>query len=1190
MSSSTFRAFRHTATFIVLVLMSCLADAAAVVADELSVLNRQLDGLRNGAGDEDEEDVEEGEKAKKAKRAGKKTANVFVHRYRDIDATIPGSLDCKYPGLYLDASFLRYIGWMLSDASPSVRLESIKALLVLYETPTMIPLLRPFTERFKSRFIEMAMREQNHGVRFVAIPLVTKLSEVGLIGDADRLQILPLLFSEDAKAREVVAKFVGGVWKEEVSVNAKEDAEAALGENNDMDDIGDKPEDEGGKELNIKWVEVEVQSMEEDEEQEDEDDSDEIAEEDLDDEERDAMIRKLKTLSELRDWCSGEDEFVDMNQSGSNLVALGSGNMKVAVSTLWDHVDELKVLMQCFMIGRVFLNIFHSDLTIGSGPEDDASQRELTLANIHKLSPDQEYCLILILNASLNHALTVTHEGQPRHRSKKSVDEDDDVSLKIGRILIKFIPKLLKKYGNEYDDIGQKVLSQVIRMVRHLDVMVYLELRLLKAYESLLDELIAVFLRQSGGEILREFGQTFQFLCGLSMPTNAVESPKAKKGKRALTMEVDNSASSAGLHQSATEKLEDLAEDQVAAQLLSFTNRIKAITQSSSDRIPDDLLTGFLSCLKRMKVLAQTVDSSKIRTGDDREKSPKPLFDLFYGATKLMITVNSVACQRLELLDDSDSDGFLAEINASKWTSSILSHLMELSSQDVLFTLLHLEPAAAAAPNDENTPPPFEELGSKLKRHIDLPHMLQPNPHAKMSEDLQTALLETTSLAIESVGLTDPILTSKLSHRLCMHDPILRHSLKAPTIMSPEYAESCMVNLVHLCVGVCSAVVAGLVQPCLLAAEVLQFTGVVEVSPSSAGGAGGGVGASKTYLNHPLVSAKVDVTRMAEKENDDGAVEMVRIVIEEAVEMAQEALIKLKPWKDVLGGGGDDDDDDEDKVYLQAVTTRSLLKLLRRAVDRMVEATHEAIESNDRDTSVMSLDDVNRAWTVWGAVGGLVSQIVGSFGITYEPRPEDEGIVSIDDILEYTSNSLARKGIKPVESLDVWSTYWAFTRSLENADSKLKKGRKGATTAAKKKKAVKSQGTARWTEDEEEEEEEVPLVRRPRRDVGKKEVVVQETLEIGGDEEEEEEEEEEEQEKKQKNALKPPGRSESSVLGKRRSRSASVTKEAEEDSDNEAMMDRDSDNEEDRESADDDSEGRASSPESQMRAVKRVRL
>ncbi|KAJ3010569.1 UNVERIFIED_CONTAM: hypothetical protein HDU68_002078, partial [Siphonaria sp. JEL0065] len=675
MSSSTFRAFRHTSTFIVLVLMGAIVDALADLSGDLTVLNRQLEGLLQGEGTVDQVDLEleihglEERKRCLEKHVGDYFDSVFVHRYRDTDPTIRtecihalGTWIHKLPSTFLDPTYLRYLGWMLSDASPAVRLESVKALLVLYEIDSMVPLLRPFTERFKSRFIEMALREQNQRVRFVAIPLVTTLSKVGLIADSDRVQVLPLLFSEDLKAREAVAEFVGGVWREEIVVNAREDAEAVFGGEEDGEEDG--MEEDGGEkkdysQLNVKWAEwkalaeflVEVgEKMQETVRErnapalvggesqasgfagaspsqksvvgdsqsqsailssefdpvDDDEEGDEERENDLDDEVREELIEKLRTLSELRDWCYGEQEFVDLTaqSGGGNLVAIGPGNMKAAVSTLWSHIEELKDW-------ESILEYLSSDLTIGTAFEDAASQRQLALTNLHKLSPNQEYCLILILNASLSHALETAAEEHGHHRSKKFHEDEEQVSMRIGRVLIKFLPKLLKKYGNEYSGTGQKVLTQVVKMVRCLDVMVYLELRLLKAYESLLEDLTTVFLRQSNGEILREFAETFQYLCGVavsvSAPIDATEK-QPKKGKRALGMEVDNSASSAGLHQSANEKLEDTAEDQIAKQVASFTNRIKAMSQGSSDRIPDDVLGGLLSCLKRMKVLSQVID------------------------------------------------------------------------------------------------------------------------------------------------------------------------------------------------------------------------------------------------------------------------------------------------------------------------------------------------------------------------------------------------------------------------------------------------------------------------------------------------------------------------------------------------------------------------------------------------------
>ncbi len=101
---------------------------------------------------------------------------MFVHRFRDLDPNIRA--ECvraiglwlkKYPDYFLDAHYLRYVGWVLSDANNHVRLEAVKALSNVYDQSEYVPSLTHFTERFKSRLLEMATSDVELAIRVAVI-------------------------------------------------------------------------------------------------------------------------------------------------------------------------------------------------------------------------------------------------------------------------------------------------------------------------------------------------------------------------------------------------------------------------------------------------------------------------------------------------------------------------------------------------------------------------------------------------------------------------------------------------------------------------------------------------------------------------------------------------------------------------------------------------------------------------------------------------------------------------------------------------------------------------------------------------------------------------------------------------------------------------------------------------------------
>jgi hypothetical protein len=60
-----------------------------------------------------------------------------------------------YPTLFLEDSYLKYIGWSLFDKYFEVRMKCVSILLPLYERQDLIARLELFTSKFKDRLVSM---------------------------------------------------------------------------------------------------------------------------------------------------------------------------------------------------------------------------------------------------------------------------------------------------------------------------------------------------------------------------------------------------------------------------------------------------------------------------------------------------------------------------------------------------------------------------------------------------------------------------------------------------------------------------------------------------------------------------------------------------------------------------------------------------------------------------------------------------------------------------------------------------------------------------------------------------------------------------------------------------------------------------------------------------------------------------
>ncbi|XP_066542125.1 cohesin subunit SA-2 isoform X2 [Hoplias malabaricus] len=108
---------------------------------------------------------------------------VFLKRYRDVipeiraicmeELTVWMKL---YSPVFLNDTYLKYVGWMLHDKQPDVRLRCVLGLQGLYQDVHLCSKMDLFTSRFKDRIISMTL-DKDHEVAVQAMRLLMVISQ-----------------------------------------------------------------------------------------------------------------------------------------------------------------------------------------------------------------------------------------------------------------------------------------------------------------------------------------------------------------------------------------------------------------------------------------------------------------------------------------------------------------------------------------------------------------------------------------------------------------------------------------------------------------------------------------------------------------------------------------------------------------------------------------------------------------------------------------------------------------------------------------------------------------------------------------------------------------------------------------------------------------------------------------------------
>lgn len=474
MSSSSIRPFRHTATVIILAMQSALCTVYSELAKSNANTMRQKEGeqkkkkVNKQRVADLQKKVAEGER--KSGLVDTMLENIFnavyVHRYRDVDpkirvdsVTALGTWISTAPDKFFTAHYLRYLGWVSSDTSAPTRAEVMKQLSKVYKRNEDIGRLHGFTERFRPRFVEMAMRDAEPSIRAAAVEMLDLVRAIGLLEPDDIDNVGRLIFDSEPKVRKAVASFFG---------------------KNINDLFHSVVEELGGAEGMVEAV--------------GEDDP-----EDPDMPRRSWL--KFKCLAEVLQFYSSED---DEDHAESDLQRTGV----VAEGVVDDTKFALTAQAVCQGTPEVkdwevlAGYLLYDNSAVVSNAQGSKSPEYLFQERC-QLSEFEGVLLLEILNESVKQRLAEAVESETDKKGKQSkarVEEAREAQDNIALHLAEIIPRLLRKFG-----ANPTTTAVVLRLEHVLNLEIFEELRQGSAtYASLLDDINKQFLTHFDGQVLAE--------------------------------------------------------------------------------------------------------------------------------------------------------------------------------------------------------------------------------------------------------------------------------------------------------------------------------------------------------------------------------------------------------------------------------------------------------------------------------------------------------------------------------------------------------------------------------------------------------------------------------------------------------------------------------------------------------------
>ncbi|XP_060909146.1 cohesin subunit SA-2 isoform X3 [Labrus mixtus] len=213
LSDSFVRAFRHTCTLAAVKLLSSLAGVALSLS--VGIENSQkLFQVQKTKTLRQKSTLQQERIQKKITELQEKRTEiesmmdiifkgVFLKRHRDVLPEIRsicleelGLWMKLYSSSFLNDSYLKYMGWMLHDKVPDVRLKCVLGLQGLYGDPVLHPKLDLFTSRFKDRMISMTLDKDNEvAVQTMKLLLIISKTSDDVLSPEDYKQLLQFVYA-----------------------------------------------------------------------------------------------------------------------------------------------------------------------------------------------------------------------------------------------------------------------------------------------------------------------------------------------------------------------------------------------------------------------------------------------------------------------------------------------------------------------------------------------------------------------------------------------------------------------------------------------------------------------------------------------------------------------------------------------------------------------------------------------------------------------------------------------------------------------------------------------------------------------------------------------------------------------------------------------------------------------------------
>ncbi|OCT44867.1 hypothetical protein CLCR_05374 [Cladophialophora carrionii] len=471
MSGANYKSFRHTATIISLAMTTALCEVAKEIQETMATLKNQLDAekKKKNVNKGRIKTIGESQKAAETKLEAIDAQlrdvfdTVYVHRYRDVEERIRapcvaalGDWIVLYRKMFLEGQYLRYLGWVLNDTSAPTRLEDIKQLKRLFANKHNIAALRAFTDRFRSRLVEMGARDAHINVRAEAIELLDRLRDAELLEPDDIDTIGRLIFDSEPAIRRAVAKFFVSNLEDLYAATIEDfdqaQYKAALPDSGDVEDF---------KTPNRSWI-------------------------------------KFKCLGSVLAGYDNDEESLDEAGQSLPLNPVSDSRYTLATQSIFPHMAELRHWED--LAGYLLYD--HSSIP-SSGDDDDI---EYQVQQAYKLSTGEDTILLDVLHAAVKSYLQSIVEPPTNRRTNATKDQIREKQETAAQNLTVILPQLLNKFGST-----PQAASSILRIEQLLDIGLISDLQSGEAtYSAILDAISKQFTSHSDKQVLAAASAAFR--------------------------------------------------------------------------------------------------------------------------------------------------------------------------------------------------------------------------------------------------------------------------------------------------------------------------------------------------------------------------------------------------------------------------------------------------------------------------------------------------------------------------------------------------------------------------------------------------------------------------------------------------------------------------------------------------------